>query len=267
MSAEALQYRSYGRSGPVVVLLHGGPGVPGLAKLACGLEDTFCVFEPFQRGSGDVPLSVALHVADLDEFLATHCWDQRPALVGHSWGAMLALAYAATHPDTASALVLVGCGTFTAEARRRLEEVRSERMDEDLRRRLATLADEITDVSERLKKRHELTMHTDSYDLIEPDTVEEVDLFANRQTWDDMIRLQADGTYPAALAAIHVPVLMVHGSFDPHPGAMIRDSLALHIPQLEYRELERCGHVPWLEREAHQEFFRVLHEWLGVPPT
>ena len=108
-------------------------------------------------------------------------------------------------------------------------------------------------------------MHTESFDLIEPDTVDEVDLFANRQTWDDMTRLQANGTYPAAFAAIHVPVLMLHGSFDPHPGAMIRDSLEPHIPQLEYREWERCGHVPWLERAARHEFFRVLHQWLGAP--
>ena len=266
MPAEALQFRSYGRSGPVVVLLHGGPGAPGLIQLARGLEDAFHVLEPFQRGSGGVPLSVELHVADLDEFLATHCRDRRPALVGHSWGAMLGLAYAAAHPDTASSLALVGCGTFDPTARRRLEEVRDERIGEDLQRRLATLADEITDVGERLKRRHELTMHTESVDLIEPEAPGEVDGVANRQTWDDMVRLQADGTYPAAFAAIQVPVLMLHGSFDPHPGAMIRDSLVPHIPQIEYREWERCGHYPWLERAAHREFFRVLHEWLGSPP-
>ena len=268
MSAEALQFRSYGRSGPVVVLLHGGPGGPGLMQLARGLEDTFHVIEPFQRGSGGVPLSVELHVADLDEFLATHCRDQRPALVGHSWGAMLALAYAAAHPDTASSLVLVSCGTFDAAARSRYQDLRTERMDTDLRRRLATLADEIPDVSERLKTRHELTMHTESVDLIEPEAGGggEFDGVANRQTWDDMVRLQENGTYPAAFAAIQVPVRMLHGSFDPHPGAMIRDSLEPYIPQLEYREWERCGHIPWLERAAHREFFRVLHEWLGSRP-
>ena len=232
---------SYGRSGPVVVLLHGGLGAPGMMQLARGLEETFHVLEPFQRGSGDVPLSVELHVADLDEFLATHCRDRRPALVGHSWGAMLALAYAAAHPDTASSLVLVGCGTFDPAARRRLEAVRHERIGQDLRRRVATLADEITDVGERLKSRHELTMHTESFDLIEPEARDEFDAVANRQSWDDMMRLQENGTYPAAFAAIQVPVLMLHGSFDPHPGPMIRDSLEPYIPQLEYREWERCG--------------------------
>ena len=266
MPAEALQFRSYGSSGPTIVLLHGGPGAPGMMQLARGLEDTFQVLEPFQRGSGDVPLTVELHVADLHEFLATHCKDQRPALVGHSWGAMLALAYAAAHPDPASSVVLVGCGTFDPAARRRLVEVRNERIGEELRARLATLADEIPDVSERLKRRHELTMHTESVDLIEPEAGGEVDGVANHQTWRDMVRLQENGTYPAAFTAIPVPVLMLHGSYDPHPGWMIRDSLGPYIPQLQYREWERCGHIPWLERAAHLEFFRVLHEWLGPRP-
>ena len=41
---------------------------------------------------------------------------------------------------------------------------------------------------------------------------------------------------------------------------MIRDSLALYIPQLEYREWERCGHMPWLERAASRDFFRALRD-------
>ena len=36
-----------------------------------------------------------------------------------------------------------------------------------------------------------------------------------------MLRLQTEGIYPASFAAIKVPVLMVHGTFDPHPGRLI----------------------------------------------
>jgi pimeloyl-ACP methyl ester carboxylesterase len=79
-----------------------------------------------------------------------------------------------------------------------------------------------------------------------------------------MLRLQAEGVYPRSFAAIESPVLMLHGADDPHPGAMIRDSLTPYLPQLEYRELERCGHYPWLERAAHDEFFATLREWLGT---
>ena len=77
-----------------------------------------------------------------------------------------------------------------------------------------------------------------------------------------MIRLQADGFHPAACANIDVPVLMLHGEADPHPGVMIYEELRAHMPRLKYRELPQCGHSPWLERWARAPFFETLHTWL-----
>ena len=54
--------RRYGESGPLLIVLHGGPAHQD--RLG-GLADSFKVLAPFQRGSGAEPLSVALHVADL----------------------------------------------------------------------------------------------------------------------------------------------------------------------------------------------------------
>jgi pimeloyl-ACP methyl ester carboxylesterase len=76
------------------------------------------------------------------------------------------------------------------------------------------------------------------------------------------MRLQADGIEPAAFAAISVPVLMLHGDHDPHPGPSTRDVLRARIPQLEYVELPRCGHSPWRERHARDRFFAYLRTWL-----
>jgi hypothetical protein len=56
---------------------------------------------------------------------------------------------------------------------------------------------------------------------------------------------------------------MLHGTYDPHPGEMIRDGLAKVLPQLEYRALDRCGHAPWGERHARDVFFAVLKTWLA----
>jgi hypothetical protein len=56
---------------------------------------------------------------------------------------------------------------------------------------------------------------------------------------------------------------MLHGTYDPHPGQMIRASLAPYLPQLEYREWERCGYYPWGEQFVRDEFFAVLREWLA----
>jgi pimeloyl-ACP methyl ester carboxylesterase len=101
---------------------------------------------------------------------------------------------------------------------------------------------------------------------VEDDAWEDVavDAAAHQQTWADMVRLQHAGTYPAAFAAIGVPVLMVHGEQDPHPGRLISAELRAYIPHLEYRELARCGHSPWLERRARRAFFDTVDAWLDA---
>jgi len=240
-----LHVRQYGAAGPLVILLHGGPGAPGhMAAVARGLAGRFRVLEPFQRPSGGEPLTVARHAADLDELVAG-----RAALAGSSWGAMLALAYAAEHPERAGPLALIGCGTFDERSRARMREVLDERLTPETRRRLEAL-----DPVESLY----------SFDPVdEPDESEPVDARAHRETWEDMLRLQREGVYPAAFRAIRSPVLMLHGGYDPHPGRMIRDSLAPYLPQLEYHEWERCGHYPWREKAVREEFFALLGDWLA----
>jgi len=81
----------WGWAGPWVIALHGGPAAHGsAAPMARELSARFRVLEPWQRGSGDGPLTVARDVDGLHE-LALSLGGPRPALVGESWGAMLAL--------------------------------------------------------------------------------------------------------------------------------------------------------------------------------
>ena len=256
--------REYGTKGPFVVLLHGGPGAAGyMAPVARELADSFRILEPFQRGSGGEPLTVARHVADLHQLIESRCGDALPAIAGHSWGAMLALAYAAEYPDSIAALVLIGCGTFDLPAREQLEATRSERMDAHMRRRLQRLPKEFPAPDERLAAMGRLYQKVDSYDLIDAaDETVLCDARAHEETWADMLRLQQEGVYPTAFSYIRAPVLMLHGDSDPHPGQKIRASLQSHIPQLEYIEFARCGHYPWLERAAREEFYTALRKWL-----
>jgi len=261
----ALDIRKYGASGPHVVLLHGGPGASGyVAPLGRELADLFRVVEPFQRGAGAESLTVARHVEDLREVLKSHCGGRPAALVGHSWGAMLALAYAAAYPDTISCLALIGCGTFDTESRACLEATRQERMDDHLTRRMQRLEASTADPDKRMLAMGGLFQRIDSHDLLPvEDAILRCDARANAETWQDMMRLQAEGTYPSAFSAIAAPAIMLHGAIDPHPGRMIHASLIRYIPQLAYREWEPCGHYPWLEREVRDDFFRILRAWLA----
>lgn len=262
---DPLFVRTHGAAGHQLVVLHGGPAAAGhAAPLARKLAESFQVLEPWQRGSGDEPLTVARHIADLYEVIEAGCGDQAPALVGESWGAMLALAFATAHPDRVGPIVLVGCGTFDPQARAGLQARLDERTDDALRRRLEGLGEKISDPSERIRAMVALTRPLYLFDPIPTESEEELqfDVQAHLETWADMVRLQEEGVYPRTFSAITSPVLMLHGAYDPHPGALIRKSLEPYLQELEYREWERCGHSPWLERAVRDEFFDVMRAWL-----
>jgi pimeloyl-ACP methyl ester carboxylesterase len=258
-----LRIREYGKSGPGVIVLHGGPGAAGhMAPVALGLAQSYRVVEPFQRGSGGKRLSVARHVADLHEIITVGAAGSHPALIGASWGALLALAYAAAHPGSTGPLILIGCGTFDLDARAALHRTIAGRMNDEIRAKLKRA--EQLEPDERQKAIAEAVLPIYACDLVaSPHEDDKVDTQAHHETWDDMLRLQAEGAYPAAFAAIKVPVLMIHGTYDPHPGRLIFEGLRPYLPQLEYREFERCGHYPWLERAAADSFFSSLREWLS----
>jgi pimeloyl-ACP methyl ester carboxylesterase len=261
--SSALFAREYGAGSRSVVVLHGGPAAAGdVAPLARALGARWHVLEPFQRGSGAGALSVATHVADLDDLVATRC-HPRPAIVGHSWGAMLALSYTAAHPAAPAALALIGSGTFSEASRETFVARLESRLTSADRGELARLAGERND-NRRLAATGRLMTRVYGYDInAEPDAPGELDAAAHDETWSDMVRLLRAGTFPAAFAAVTCPVLMLHGEDDPHPGPLIRDELRRYIPHLEYQPLERCGHSPWLERHASDAFYSRLHAWLA----
>lgn len=265
---EPIEVRRYGSPGPTLVVLHGGPGAPGsAASLARAFAQDFQVLEPLQRRSGAVPLTVSRHVEDLRAVAP------RPAtLIGTSWGAMLGLSFAARYPRDVSALVLVGCGTFDEHSRSLYRRSLDQLLGEAGRRRIAALQSRLTiesNAAERdalLGELGAVYMGAESYELLDG-TSESADGLpadepGHRETWEDALRLQREGIEPEAFRAVAARVLMIHGAVDPHPGEATRDLLRRFIPQLEYLEIDRCGHEPWRERHARDRFVESVREWL-----
>ena len=260
---QPLPVNRYGHTGRSVIVVHGGPGAPGGASLlAHALADPLHVLEPWQRLSSDIALTVAQHIEDLANLISHEIPGEKPALVGESWGAMLALAFASTHPDRVSALALVGCGTFDLKARARLGATLEERTTQELRDQLAELATREPDEDERGAQAHALSDHLYTFSRAVDQPIAKFDLKGGTETWSDMVRLQEAGVYPSAFATVTCPVLMLHGSYDPHPGSMIRDGLQKSIPHLEYTEFDRCGHSPWVEEHVRDRFLSILRSWL-----
>ena len=98
---------------PVVIVIHGGPGADYRYLYALkALADEHLVVFYDQRGTGLSPrvpaeqITVQVFIDDLDAFVSAFGKGRPVHLVGHSWGAMLASAYAGAHPHKVAKLVL-----------------------------------------------------------------------------------------------------------------------------------------------------------------
>jgi proline-specific peptidase len=124
------------RSGVPLVLLHGGPGIPGnsYADLMAQLAERRPVVRYDQLGCGrsDRPNHPALWTVQtfIDELqtLRNALRLDRIHLLGHSWGGVLAIEYLLTRPDGVQSLVLSSALSNTQfwveEARRLRSECR-----------------------------------------------------------------------------------------------------------------------------------------------
>ena len=254
----------FGQKGPCVIVLHGGPGAYGGSDgIAKELSKAFRAYSPRQRKSGDVKLSVDVHIEDLKDLIETKMPDKLPAIIGESWGAMLGLAFASKYPNMIKCLALVGCGTYTEEARAELTRIRLERIRNYIAEHPECESDLQSPVSEQIMKWHDMT---DTYSrLQEPGgikTEEEFDRQAFDETWSDMIRCQKERIFPDSFVRISCPVVMIQGEYDPHPGKTTAEYLRNYLPQLEYKQLPKCGHEPDIEKYARNEFYGFLIPWL-----
>ncbi|HZZ91526.1 MAG TPA: alpha/beta fold hydrolase [Usitatibacter sp.] len=107
-----LYFREVGLGKPVVVL-HGGPDfdhrylLPELDVLASAFRLVYYDQRGRGRSTGEAAdITIGSEVEDLER-LCRHLHLDRPAILGHSWGGLLAMEFATRHPGRASHLVLM----------------------------------------------------------------------------------------------------------------------------------------------------------------
>jgi proline iminopeptidase len=248
--------------GPPVVCLHGGPGLwDYLASLAALLDDTFTVIRFDQRGCGrstgdDGPFTIEQAVDDLDQVRAALGFG-RWALAGHSWGAELALRYAARHQERTVAVAYIG-GVGAGNGYREAFGAEQDRRLGPDRERLAGLsaipAADRTLAEERemclLQWRTDFSPTPDAaghalalWETRPPGAA--VNMAANRQLWGD----RATEDLRRAAARVSCPVTMIFGDDDPRPWTA-SDTLLAALPTASRVVLKGAGHAPWAERPA-----------------
>jgi proline iminopeptidase len=262
----SLYFREIGQGQPMLVL-HGGPDfdhgylVPELDRLA----DSFRLIYYDQRGRGrsaagvrPEDVSLETEMEDLDSVLR-HFGLGSAALLGHSWGSVLALEYALRHPERVSHLVLLNPAPASKDDFTLLRKERRERWPEDVERLRAIAA-------------------TDGYKQGDPDTVaayyrvhfnaalarpEDHTLLLARFrasfTREGILKARAvedrllDQTWLSSqydlhpkLATLRIPTLVVYGDHEFIPAACAAH-IAGSIPKARLVTLKECGHFSYLE--------------------
>jgi proline iminopeptidase len=257
---------------PPLILCHGGPGLWDMFggwETLLGGRVTAVRWD--QRGCGRSelrgPYSVARSVADLDA-VRRHLGVERVAVLGHSWGAQLALRYALDYPDRVSRLVYgsgVGLGWDWHEPFAR-----------NLTARLGTAAERVAQLREVIRREgpeyrdeardRELAVLQWSAEFADPAAGAR---FAERMAtpwfginWECSASINAElkATWrePELIAACHslrVPVLILEGADDIRPRWAV-DSLEEALPLVTRVTIQGAGHLPWLE--APEEFLTAL---------
>ena len=126
-------YRDWGGDGQPVLLLHGLASTCHIWDLvAPALAADFRVAALDQRGHGqsaqvDEGYDFATVLGDASAFIEVMGWE-RPVVVGHSWGADVALELAVAQPEAVSGIVFVDGGTIDISNRpgRTREQIRED---------------------------------------------------------------------------------------------------------------------------------------------
>lgn len=261
----AANCRRYGGAPYRVAVVHGGPGAAGeMAPVASELGQWCGVLEPLQTADS---------IEGQIEELATACrrFGTPPCtLIGHSWGAWLALLTAAAHPDLVGRLVLVGSGPLRAADAARIMETRLARLTPQEQTRLCDVLtalhapDPPGDRDALFTALGALMSRADDVDPLPPEPGPAVACQERifQAVWSQAEAWRKDGKLLEAARNLRCPVLAIHGLDDPHPLAGVEEPLASLVTDFRMSPLPACGHTPWRERQARNEFFNILRQEL-----
>jgi len=251
--------RKWGHGPYSLAVIHGGPGAPGeVAPVARELSTVRGVLEPFQAAT-----TLDLQVQELRSVLEEEA--QVPVtLVGFSWGAFLSWMTAARYPTLVSKLILVSSPPFEESYAGSIIRTRLDRMDSADRTETNALTTKINDPVVRdkdqvLARLGVLLASADAYDPVSlPDEAFHIQYDVFRGVWDEACELRRKGVLLRMAHAIKCPVVAIHGEYDPHPAEGVNEPLSRECPDFRFILLSKCGHRPWIERNASDAFYEAL---------
>lgn len=275
-----LYFREVGRGQPIIVL-HGGPDfdhsyfIPDMDRLS----DSYRLVYYDQRGRGKSadrvqPEDVTLEseIADLEK--VTHYFQLGSAtILGHSWGAVLALEYAIRHPERVSHLILMNPAPVSTDDFKEFRKEYLEKPGSDLERLRAVQGTAAYKEGDPHAVAAYYRIHFKPA-LKRPEDLDKViarlrasftkeGILKARAIEDRLMNeTWASNGYDLfpALASLKIPTLVIQSDHDFIPVATSAH-IARTIPNARMVTLKDCGHFSYLEcpgavRKEIDDFFR-----------
>ncbi len=270
-----IAYRTFGQGKPLVII-NGGPGrssdtFADLAEKLSSATRKVIIFD--QRGTGksqhqiidEKTISLDLMVEDL-ESLRKHLKYKEISILGHSFGGMLAMAYAAKYPDNINALILSASGSMNLKHMKQVES--------NIQAKLSAKAlekykfwtspeqkkrDPIKAKLEVLKITAPLYIYNQKYvPQIEKNltNLEYYNPKVNQLVWKSMKNFNVT----TAFTKFKVPTLIMDGEQD-FLGKEILQEIHSSIPNSRLEILKECSHYPWLDKP--NEYFALINNFLA----
>jgi len=277
LSNASLYYEIKGEGSPIL-LLSGGPGLSSgqLSGLRDSLSQKYkCVLFD-QRGTGQshtspfdsTTINLKQSVEDISSLLKKLKLD-RVIIVGHSWGAMLAVNFAIAHPSQINKLVLIGSGPLAFSDFMIQQDNIMARTNSAERENMDRLQDSISQAkspSEAMAYRKRLGkqfLKFISYDATRVDSIfEEVSKSRTNFAMQSlMIRDLQKMKYnvKSKIGSLNFPTLVICGRQDP-----IGLFPSIYLKELNNKFnlvwIEKSGHFTWLEN--HDSFYLELFKFL-----
>jgi len=259
-----------------VLLLHGGPALSGyFGPLIPALERDYQVTAYTQTANSLPGLRLELESYIRECILRD---GESPIVVGHSFGGVLALLYAASMAKKPKYLprkiILLDSAPLDLGSKAAFRANLAARITPDVRAKLDALDvafDATEDEAERTRLQHRnLALITPFYNADRSSTAR-----LSEPTWDydsfaaisdEFLEMIEAGVIPELLSQIQTPVVSFHGAADPIPVERVLPFLRANLPFFRANTYVGAGHFLWVEpRGIGERFIDDLRAELARP--
>ncbi|MGH7468660.1 MAG: alpha/beta fold hydrolase [Longimicrobiales bacterium] len=254
---------------PVIVFLHGGPGVDyrGMLRLAqrfngYNLADEYFLVFWDQRGAGlstrhnKELLTLDVYLDDLNTLVNRYSPTRPVYLIGESWGGMYATAYINTYPQRVAGAVLIEPGPMDGAT---MERLKNDLFDLDLKSewlndwawnsQFISPDDHARMDYERALGARDAQPHA-HLSTVDPQPSWRIGAAASRYLMEDGQDRKGKFNYDftSNLSAFTTPVLFIAGSLSELLGASLQQEQVQHYPSASLQVIGAAGHdVAWVK--------------------